>query len=141
MKYLFLLMLFPVHNIALANDDCPREIPFPVANSKSNKISNYKLLKKEVRYIIESFVLLPDQKIEIHQYGCAHFGLEYRFILNDSNMKNPLKFSRDNLGVLTGVIPDFTPGILKALNSVKTAKLGNSSNNKIIPVTKFYCIY
>lgn len=125
------VLLFTVKNVIA--DECVGAIP-ESAVKYVGKVSNYSISGKNSRVLTESFILSSGQNVEIIQGGCDHFGLTYRFPVDNLPKHETINTAIKLVGQVTKVAPAMATYIYGALLSVED----KSSSPESITVTEGY---
>ena len=97
------IILVTLFNLTVqAEDGCVRAYPKPFVNTDSERVTNYSVTKKDKRNIEENFILDKTKHINIKQFGCAHFGIEYSVMINEHS-NNPKPILKNALAFIEGL--------------------------------------
>ncbi len=66
-----------------ADDECTAARPTPITNAASVRVSDYRAVHTDARTLEETFVLDKEQAVRIVHGGCAHYGFDYVFEMNE----------------------------------------------------------
>ena len=131
-RLIFTLVLLVTTKNVIA-DECVGAIP-EAAVKDVGKVSNYSISGKNSRVLTESFILSSGQSVEIIQGGCDHFGLTYRFPVDNFPKHETINTAIQLVGQVTKVAPAMAAYIYSALLSVED----KSSSPESITVTEGY---
>jgi len=118
MKKLTLIYILIYSGFCLAEDDCVRNTPESIGKAEHSLVESYNLSTNNDGHLVEEIKLKSGQGLYISQYGCAHFGLEYKFKLEKAFDGNLIIQARKYLALVGEFAPMFTLSLSKALDEV-----------------------
>ena len=134
MKKLALTYIFVFSANCVAEDVCVRNTPEAIGLADHSLEENYKVQTNGDRHLIEEIKLKSGQELFISQYGCAHFGLEYKFKLEKAFDGNFIIKARNLLALVGEFAPKFTLSLSKAMQKVPD----NYETPEVITLTPGY---
>jgi hypothetical protein len=118
MKNLAIIFTLMFSTACVAEDDCVRGEPKPIGMSEHSLVDTYKIILNNDGRLEEALKLKSGQIINISQYGCAHFGLEYKFKLEKEFKGNLVLQAKKYLELVGEFAPRFTLSLMKAMKKV-----------------------
>ena len=115
---LAILCLMMVSTPMHSNDDCVRALPEPIVITSHLDLSHYELKKQDSRHIEEVIQLKTGRKVIIAQYGCVHFGLSYKFLMDKEFVGSEISLAEKLLGEVSNVAPTFTQTLIAKLSEI-----------------------